>query len=262
MNTFLKSINALLRTHGWQKNKFTPELPNVKRYGGGTQLEQAILATEYPDEYELNSDPLGHHLPYTARRQLFSPTEQLLLTALEQALSQQPYKILGKVRLAEVLTIVPGLKPQEQRLAAERINQKHLDFVIYHAHTSAILGVVLLDKPDQDKLDVQMHKKFIAAALAAAQIPILHIPTTKKGYHVEVLRQLLNRALCMRLPKPTPLPTTKALTTKALCPTCGAGLKKVKINKGQYTGRQVWVCTHYPQCKTVFPIAAVTLDSG
>jgi hypothetical protein len=185
-----------------------------------------------------------------------------LLTALEQALSQQPYKILGKVRLAEVLTIVPGLKPQEQRLAAERINQKHLDFVIYHAHTSAILGVVLLDKPDQDKLDVQMHKKFIAAALAAAQIPILHIPTTKKGYHVEVLRQLLNRALCMRLPKPTPLPTTKALTTKALCPTCGAGLKKVKINKGQYTGRQVWVCTHYPQCKTVFPIAAVTLDSG
>jgi hypothetical protein len=258
MNTFLKSITTLLRTHGWQKNKFTPELPNVKRYGGGAQLEQAILATEYPDEYELNSDLLDHHLPYTARRQLFSPTEQLLLTALEQALSQQPYKILGKVRLAEILNIIPGLKPQEQRLAAERINQKHLDFVICHAHTSAILGVVLLDKPDQEKLDMQMHKKFIDAVLAAAQIPILHIPT-KKGYPVEVLRQLLNRALCMRLPKPTPLPTTKAL-----CPTCGAGLKKVKINKGQYMGRQVWVCTHYPQCKTVFPIAVVTkaLDAG
>jgi hypothetical protein len=132
---------------------------------------------------------LASHSRVTARRQLFSPTEQLLLTALEQALSKQPYKILGKVRLADILNIIPGLKPQEQRLAAERINQKHLDFVIYHAHTSEILGIVLLDKPDQDKLDAQMRKKFIDAVLAAAQIPILHIPT-KKGYHVEVLRQL------------------------------------------------------------------------
>ncbi len=238
------------QTGFWFKDKFTPTLPDVKRYGGGSHQKQAILATEYPDEYDVHTDPLASHLPYTSRKNLFSPAEQQFLKVLEQALHPQSYRIFGKVRLAELLHTVSGLQTQQQRLAEERLHQKLLDFVVCHATTSEILGVVILEKHQSHKPDAQMHQKFIDAALASAQIPLVRIPL-EQNYQVATLRKILHHSLrSLRLTNPSSLKLIPPPPT--VCPKCGATLKKAKITQGQHAGKQVWACTHYPQCKTVF----------
>lgn len=241
---------------GWarwwfDRNKFTPELPDVKRYGGGQHLATMVLTTEYPAENELDPDPFGSQLPYTSRQMLWSKSEQSLFLALERAISPQPYRILSKVQLAAVLQILPNLEPPSHHLALERVTGRYLDFVICHTHTSEIVGVVLIEPPiSVNTSQRKMSQRFIDSALAAAKIPLIRLPL-KDNYSIEILRTLLNHNLLMRLPTLQTAPSSPQL----FCPQCGAGLKKATITKGQQAGKSVWACSRYPKCKTVVPVA-------
>ncbi len=241
---------------GWarwwfNRNKFTPELPDVRRYGGGQRLASVVLATEYPEEDEPNPDPFGSQLPYTSRQRLWSTSEQSLFMALEQAISPQPYRILSKVHLASVLQILPNLESLPHHIALERVTRRYLDFVICQTNTSEIVGVVLIEPPISVNTSQQkMSQGFIDSALAAAKIPLIRLPL-RDNYPIEILRTLLNHNLLMRLPTIQTMP----VSPQSFCPQCGAGLKKATITKGQQAGKSVWACSRYPKCKTVMPVA-------
>ncbi len=219
-----------------QKGRFTPDLPNVQRYGG---ISPTVLTTQYPEIRQPDPDPFGKSLPYTATTHYFSPLETALFHALERALHQQPYRIFGKVPLTHLLTTLPNLDSHTQQSAYERLQQKQLDFVICHADTLEVKGVVLVEsRPHSPAGDLQ--KRFLEAALATAHIPLLKVPP-RQDYPLIPLQKLLKQVLGIHL----------KLTSVQVCPRCGAPLKSATVSKGAAQGQRVWVCSHYPQCKTV-----------
>jgi len=236
----------------WYKNRYSAELPDVHLYGGSHKTN--IVTNEYPSpsDQQVNTSHLNDTpFPYISRQKLFSVAEQALIKALKQAFYLQPYHIFAKVRLSDVLDTLPDLVAQKKRTAVERIRQKRLDFLICQASTTEIIGVITLDDEfdEQKRLDSQIQDRFVDMALAAAQIPLLHLPP-KTNYSVATLRKLFNRSFNIRLP----LIETHIVPLPA-CPKCGATLKKMRVKNGVHAGESFWVCSDHPVCKTLFPIS-------
>jgi hypothetical protein len=67
--------------------------------------------------------------PYTRNRALFSPAERSLLGALEQAVGED-YRIFGKVRVADIVSVRPTANQSSWLHAFDQISAKHFDFVL------------------------------------------------------------------------------------------------------------------------------------
>jgi hypothetical protein len=82
--------------------------------------------------------------PYERSDKLFSPAERSFLGVLEQIFGNE-YRILGKVRLADVIRPRKGLSNSARASAFNRISGKHVDFAICDLRTLQVVGVVELD---------------------------------------------------------------------------------------------------------------------
>lgn len=219
---------------------YSPEfgnLPRVSCYGTPAPPRHpelpAVLSSDYPSAKFINPHHMITGYPYTRLTPWLSPAEKSLFVALEQILAKQPYRLLVKVRLADILKPDENLEVKERQAAAERITQKRLDFVICERESFAVLGVIKLLRETR-KLDTQIRSRFVASALEAAGIPLLEL-FTQETYELIALRQSLNHAFQMNL---------------MCCPQCGGNLLRARAKS---SGKTVLACQHYPQCKTVLP---------
>ncbi|WP_161575451.1 DUF2726 domain-containing protein [Beggiatoa leptomitoformis] len=237
----------------WYRNLYRTNLPDVAIYGESDKKQvlthPAVITSEYPIAQQLQTGHLGEHsYPYQAKLTLLSVAEMVLFNALQQALQRQPYILLAKVHLAEVLETIPDLEVKAKRIALERLRQKRLDFVICSSDTASICGVIAVEEVfDAEKpLSTQLHDKFVDKVLETANIPIVHI-VLREQYDSQELQAQLTKILKLSL-------QAVNTVTEKLCPTCGATMKRVSPKNGQYAGRHFLACSHYPQCKTVFPL--------
>jgi hypothetical protein len=222
---------------------YSPEfgnLPRVAHYGTPAPPRSpdlpAVLSSEYPSAQFINPHHMVAGYPYTRLAPWLSPAEKSLFTALEQVLAKQPYRLLVKVRLADILKPDDNLTAKEHQAAIERIAQKRLDFVICERESFAVLGVIKLLR-EARKLDTQIRSRFVAAALEAAGIPLLEL-FTQESYELTPLRQSLNHAFQLNL---------------KCCPQCGGNLVRARAKRGVLSGKILWACQHYPRCKTLLP---------
>lgn len=130
--------------------------------------------------------------PYEKVERLFTPAERSFLGALEQA-TEHRWRVMGKVRLADVLHPQKGLSRSAYFQALNRIAQKHIDFVLCDPQTLRVVGVIELDDRSHERADRQRRDDLVDGALAAADIPILRVPV-QSGYKVADLRQKVAQA--------------------------------------------------------------------
>ena len=133
--------------------------------------------------------------PYEKADALFTSAERAFLQALEQGVGTQ-WRITGKVRLGDILSVHKGLSNSQRTSARNRINQKHVDFVLCDPRTLQIVGVIELDDRSHDRPDRQRRDEFVDHALGAAGIPILHVKV-QKSYRAEEVRQWIAQAFAM-----------------------------------------------------------------
>src|SRR6185369_16008451 len=81
---------------------------------------------------------------YVSREAIFTPAERSFLGVLEQALDGR-YRVFGKVRLGDLVRPAKGLNAGRRTTAQNRINQKHVDFVVCTADELDPVGVLELD---------------------------------------------------------------------------------------------------------------------
>ncbi|MBW2108983.1 MAG: DUF2726 domain-containing protein [Deltaproteobacteria bacterium] len=124
--------------------------------------------------------------PYEKQKSLFSPAERSFLGALEQAVGQN-YRILGKVRLADVIRVKRGMSRSTWQSAFNQIQSKHLDFVACDPNDLTIQFVVELDDKSHAKAKRQNRDDFVDQALAAAGVPLFRFPA-KQAYSVHDIR--------------------------------------------------------------------------
>ena len=133
--------------------------------------------------------------PYERTEKLFTAAERSFLGVLERIFGDQ-HRILGKVRLADIIQPRKGLSSSARTTALNRIDRKHVDFAICDLRTLKVIGVVELDDSTHKRPDARRKDEVKDKALTAAGVPVVRIPA-RRGYQLADVRAelavLLNR---------------------------------------------------------------------
>jgi len=175
-----------------------------------------VLASRLND----NSFPF----PFDSRPTVFTPAEKNFQNLLEQAMGHK-YRIINRVKLADIVTIRNGVSNRASHSAAANAEGKYLDFVICERNSMKLLGAI--DLVDTQGKGYKIKKDwFVSGALEAASIPHLRIKV-KANYTLDEIRACINSRLLGNrspLPKvkgkviPAPLVKARPKTTGALSP--------------------------------------------
>jgi len=128
--------------------------------------------------------------PYQSREKLFTPAERSFLGVLEQVVDDS-VEIFGKVRLADVIKTKSGLSPSERQTAFNRIQSKHLDFVICDSKDLSIKYAIELDDKSHGETKRKNRDEFLNQAMAVAEIPLIRFPA-QKSYSLDKIRDSLS----------------------------------------------------------------------
>ena len=138
---------------------------------------------------------------YYLRKSLFTPAERSFLGVLEPALPPG-VRVFGKVRLEDIFGVVKGLDASESQSARNRINRKHVDFLLVRANDLAPLAAIELDDSSHEEEDRQRRDAFVDSAFASAKLPLLHVAVQKSYNPAEVKAKI---AQLSGLSQPVPL---------------------------------------------------------
>jgi len=135
-----------------------------------------------PNWEPLKSDPL----PYARRNYFFSAAERSFYEVIRRLLPQ--HTVFAKVGLSDVIRVAKGAP--SWRSYHNKIDRKHLDFVICDADLAPVVAVEL-DDSSHDAEERRERDEFVDQALAAAGLTIIHV-RAKRGYQLGELRALFS----------------------------------------------------------------------
>ncbi|WP_085298493.1 DUF2726 domain-containing protein [Cognaticolwellia mytili] len=152
----------------------------------------AMLASRLTD----NSFPF----PFDRKTAIFTPAEKNFQNLVEQAMGDR-YRIINRVKLADIVTIRNGVSNRAGQTAANNANSKYLDFVICDRDSMKLLGAI--DLVDTKGKGYKVKKDwFVSGALEAAAVPHIRIKV-KANYTVDEIRACINsRILGNNAPSP------------------------------------------------------------
>lgn len=188
-------------------------------------------------------------LPYTLNKQLFSPAERSFYGILNQAVKHDAV-VLGKVRVADILSPSEGLGRSSWQKAFNRIASKHFDYVICAPDTLSVLAVVELDDRSHAKGSRAERDRFLDAACAAAGVDLHRFPAAA-SYRISEVRNVL-------FPPPADenaqVPgESEACSVDdveiARCPKCSSALVRKVAKKGEHKGAEFLACSAFPKCR-------------
>jgi hypothetical protein len=141
--------------------------------------------------------------PYRKTDYLLTPAERSFYGVLRQAVDSDLH-IFAKVRLSDLLWLPRGTEKRQAYL--NRIQSKHIDFVLCDASTTAPRLLVELDDSSHRRAFRERRDAFVDEATRAAGLPILRVPA-KRSYAPEQLTQLISPLLLEGAPAVEPAPT-------------------------------------------------------
>lgn len=145
----------------------------------------------------------GNPFPFHKRQQLFTVVERSFLQLLERAVGDK-YKIINRVKLADVLELKNNTDDKSRRAALQKLNAKYLDYVLCNTDDMSIVAVIDL----VNNSDKQGHKAvpdwFVQGSLETAGIPYVRMKV-KAGYTVADIQQGLAAKLGNIPMAPSPL---------------------------------------------------------
>ncbi len=116
--------------------------------------------------------PAQKQLPYARKDYLLSRAERSFFGVLQQVVGSE-LLIFAKVRLGDLLYIKKGADNRQSFF--NRIQSKHVDFVLCEPGAVRPVLVIELDDSSHDKASRQARDAFVDDALAAADLPILRV---------------------------------------------------------------------------------------
>jgi len=124
--------------------------------------------------------------PYQPAKALFSPAERSFLAVLDKAVGPE-HRIFGKVRVADIAEVKPGLSPSARQGALNRIAQKHFDFVVCRTSDLIVLCAVELNDKSHSTQRAQARDELVYNVCRAINLPLLQIPA-KQAYSLQDIR--------------------------------------------------------------------------
>lgn len=125
-------------------------------------------------------------VPYQRGQALFSAAERSFLGVLDQAVGPE-HRVFGKVRVADIAAVNPGLGNAARQGALNRIAAKHFDFVVCHASDLSPICVVELNDKSHASRKAQVRDELLANVCRAIDLPLLTV-TAKAAYSLQDVR--------------------------------------------------------------------------
>ena len=206
-------------------------------------------------------------LPYKMKDTLYSPAERSFLGVLDQAIGND-YRIFGHVRIADFIKVKKGLSNSERTTAQNKINSKHVDFLLCSKDDLSVKAAIELDDKSHNKKQRVNRDEFLKNVCIAADLPVIRF-TAQATYNITEVKKDIYQSLKIPekteniSPYQTPTRETKAAlptnnvapdTSKKDCPKCLSPMMIRKAMKGKNAGKLFWGCTNYPKCKTIIPV--------
>jgi very-short-patch-repair endonuclease len=142
------------------------------------------------------------------RAALFTEAERSFLGVLDHAVGGR-YRVMGKVRLADVLNVKRGLAAGARQDAQNKISSKHVDFVLCDPRTLDVRVVVELDDKSHNRPNRRDRDQNVDAMLREAGIPILHFSARHAYSPQDIQNKLVELDLASATP-PAPSLSSKS----------------------------------------------------
>ncbi|HOL16269.1 MAG TPA: DUF2726 domain-containing protein [Bacillota bacterium] len=189
-------------------------------------------------------------LPYRVRDDFLSDAEYSFFRVLRQIYGDR-YYICPKIALKDIFYV---LRPNENISFYNKIDRKHVDFLLYDLETrKPVLGIELDDR-SHGRNDRQQRDVFVNEVFEAAGLPLARV-TAAASYNLAELKRYFEEKLpAIRGEDSKEIPAgagevaaaneTAASTADILCPKCGIPMVIRNSKRGQFYG-----CKNYPRCR-------------
>lgn len=124
--------------------------------------------------------------PYQPAKTLFSAAERSFLGVLDEAVGSE-HRVFGKVRVADVAIVKPGLGNAARKGALNRIAYKHFDFVVCRASDLGIVCAVELNDKSHASRRAQSRDDLLLKVCKTINLPLLTV-TAKQAYSPQEIR--------------------------------------------------------------------------
>lgn len=124
--------------------------------------------------------------PYVPAKALFSPSERLFLGVLDQAVGPE-HRVFGKVRVADLASVKPGLSTAARQGALNRVAAKHFDFVVCRASDLSVVFAVELNDSSHSSKRAQARDELLTKVCEAIGLPLFQVPA-KHAYSMQELQ--------------------------------------------------------------------------
>jgi hypothetical protein len=144
-----------------------------------------LLGKRSSPRIDWQQQPETDGLPYSRRNYFFSAAERSLYEILRRLTPE--HTVFAKVRLADVVYI-KGSVSRPSHL--NRIDRKHLDFVVCDKNLAPVVAIELDDASDRGG-ELHARDEFVEQVLAAAALPVIRMPA-RRAYVMDEIHGLLS----------------------------------------------------------------------
>jgi hypothetical protein len=186
--------------------------------------------------------------PYHLGDEFASPAELNFFFNLKSVVGDSA-QIFSKVKLSDLFYAKAG-DYGKNRSYTNRIDRKHVDFLLCDPKTlKPILGIELDDKSHQ-RADRQERDDFVNRVFEAAKLPLMHV-SVQRGYSQSELKSKVAAHLSgKQITNEQPEPVQES---SPRCPKCGSEMVLRTAKQGEHKGKEFWGCSKYPKCNgTIF----------
>lgn len=186
-------------------------IKKLNRTGGNPPAATGDMPTASSDPPVANpaDERTPINVPYRIKKRVLTANETNFLPVLRQAVAEVARRVGGPgavlpevlcmVRLADILE-VDATEARSNggrggwQTARNRIDRKHVDFVICAHDTFRPILIVELDDASHERPDRRERDAFVDSACNAAGLPILHVPAARR-YEVAPLAAAIAQEL-------------------------------------------------------------------
>lgn len=195
--------------------------------------------------------------PFHLRDDFLSPAELSFFQVLRSVTGEQVVAC-AKVSLGDLFFAQTG-DARKNRAVANRIDRKHVDFLLCEMATMRPMLGIELDDRSHDRPERKARDELVDGVFAAAGLPLLRVPVRHAYAPAELVALIQPFFGAAQTAAPAvDAPAEKPETTSAdpLCPKCGAAMAMRTAKAGPNAGGKFWGCTNYPRCRTTLPVEA------
>lgn len=191
--------------------------------------------------------------PYRLRDDFLSPAERSFYLTLRASVEEWA-DVCPKVNLGD-LFYSTCKNFGERQSYTNKINRKHIDFLICDKKTARPLLGIELDDKSHNLAARQERDHFVENVFKVANLPLERI-SVKNAYSPKELNSRLTTLAGVQIP-PVGNNTEKISPDKneniRFCPKCSCEMALRTAKSGTNQGQQFWGCTNFPKCRTILP---------